>query len=241
MAKKPKENNKEETEIEEIKKMSVHEKLMNIKFELLDCEIKKSGHNQFGKFDYYELKDMLPPVTRLCKKYRCLTHVDFPDTEYVILTLINVDDPEDTISVTSPRPPLKELQRMNIIQSEGSYQTYLRKYSYMAMFDITEHDTIDALDTGNVPIQQNQNNASAVRNNTGFTKASNMKKNTDELPGPEKPKPACFESVAAKCKELYPEKTCGKKLLNQVSFRMVKSNELTEEERAELYNYLFKK
>lgn len=233
MAKNPKKNKNETTEIdelEEIKKMSIHEKLMNIKFELLDCEIKKSGHNQYGKFDYHELKDILPPVNRLCKKYRCLTHADFPDAEQVILTLINVDNPEDTISVHSPRPPLRELQRMNIIQSEGSYQTYMRKYSYMAMFDITEPDSIDALPTEEPPKNNNTNN-----------NPNTTRKKTNSKPVKQVPKPPCYDSVVAKCHELYPDRECDRKLLNSVSFKMMKSNELTSQEREDFYNYLFPK
>lgn len=213
MTNKPKEN--EETNIQE---MSIHEKLMNIKFELLSCDIKKSGHNNYGGFDYYELKDLLPPVNRLCKKYRCLTHVDFPDTTTAILTLINIDSPEDTIHTSVPRPQLKELQRMNIMQSEGSFETYLRKYLYLNLFDITEPDTIDAL-------PQEDNNS--VRNNTKHYKKPNPKN-----------KPACFESVVAKCHELFPDRECDEKLLNSVSLKMMKSNELTKKERVEFYNYL---
>lgn len=218
MTKKPKETK----ETDNIKNMSIHEKLMNIKFELLDCDIKKSGHNNYGGFAYHELKDLLPPVNRLCKKYRCLTHVDFPNTQEAILTLINVDNPEDTICTHSPRPELKEMQRMNIMQSEGSYETYMRKYLYLNLFDITEPDTIDALSDGanNKTVQQNTSNSKHIKN---------------------KPKPACYDSVVAKCNELYPDRQCDRKLLNQVSFKMMNQNELTKKEREELYNYLFDK
>ena len=183
MTEKPK-----ETTTEDIKKMSIHEKLMNIKFELLECDIKKSGHNNYGGFDYHELRDILPPVNKLCYKYRCLTLVDFPDSETAILTLINADNKEDTISTHIPRPELKVLQRMNIMQSEGSY------------------------------VQAN-NNSKQVKN---------------------KPKPACYDKIRAKCHELYPDEECDKKLLNKVSFNMVKSKELTPNEREEFYNYLYK-
>ena len=225
MTKNPKKNENETTD-EEIRKMSIHEKLMNIKFELLDCEIKKSGHNQYGNFDYHELKDILPPVNRLCKKYRCLTHIDFPSTEYAVLTLINVDDKEDIISVSSPRPQLRELQRMNIVQSEGSYQTYIRKYLYINMFDITEPDTIDALSTDG--------------NNDTKTHGQN-KKQSNYKHVKNVPKPVCYDSVVAKCHELYPDRECDRKLLNSVSFKMMQSNELTKSEREEFYNYLYPK
>lgn len=221
MTNKPKENNEE---TQDITKMSIHEKLMNIKYELLDCDIKKSGHNDYGGFDYHELRDILPPVNRLCNKYRCLTSVDFPNSESAVLTLINVDNPEDTISTNIPRPELKVLQRMNIMQSEGSYETYLRKYLYINMFDITERDTIDAL-----PHEEEHNNTQTK----GFKKANKNKINKN------KPKPSCFDSVVAKCHELYPDRECDKKLLNQVSFKMMNSNELTKKEREEFYAYLF--
>lgn len=250
MTKKPKENIEKETT--DISKMNIHEKLMNMKFELLDCDIKKSGHNKFGGFDYHELKDILPPVNRLCKKYRCLTHVDFPNQQEAILTLINVDNPEDTICTHSPRPELREMQRMNIMQSEGSYETYMRKYLYLNLFDITEPDTLDALSNDdnktNPPRGRNTNNGrqAQARNNTGngngtgFTRANKIGKK-ESAPAKNIPKPACFDSVLAKCHEMHPDKECDKKLLNQVSFNMMNNNELTKKEREELYNYLFPK
>lgn len=108
---------------------------------------------------------------------------------------------------------------MNIMQSEGSYETYLRKYLYINMFDITEKDTLDALTDNNDGKPVQANNSKHIQN---------------------KPKPSCLDSVIAKCHELYPDKDCDKKLLNQVSFKMVKSNEITQKEREELYTYLFK-
>lgn len=229
MTKNPKKNKNETTEIdelEEIKKMNIHEKLMNIKFDLLDCDIKKSGHNDYAKYDYHELRDILPPVKRLCKKYRCLAHTDFPNTEHAVLTLINVDNREDTISVTSPRPILKELQRMNLLQSEGSYETYMKRYLYINLFDITEPDTIDALPTGG-----------DSKEASGSKKVNPQNKKVVS----NRPKPACYDSVVAKCHELYPDRECDRKLLNSVSFKMMKSNELTSQEREDFYNYLFPK
>lgn len=126
---------------------------------------------------------------------------------------------EDTICTTAPRPELRELQRMNIMQSEGSYQTYMRKYLYLNLFDIVEPDAIDAL--------PQENNQQVNRNNTKHYKKPNPKN-----------KPACFESVVAKCHELFPDRECDEKLLNSVSLKMMKSNELTKKEREEFYRYL---
>lgn len=221
MTNKPKEKNEE---TQDITKMNIHEKLMNIKFELLDCDIKKSGHNDYGGFDYHELRDILPPVNRLLKRYRCLTIVDFPDTETAVLTLINVDNIEDTICTHAPRPELKVLQRMNIMQSEGSYETYMRKYLYLNMFDIIEPDAIDALSNVDEP---------------KTTQTKSRKKSNKKKINKNKPKPACFDSVVAKCHELYPDRECDKNLLNQVSFKMMNSNELTKKEREEFYTFLF--
>ena len=224
-----------EENIEDIKQMSIHEKLMNMKFDLMDCDMKKSGHNDFSDYDYYELQDILPPVKQLCKKYRCLTHVDFPGEQKAILTLINVDNPDDVISTSLRQPELRELKRMNLMQSEGAYETYSRRYLYINLFDITESDPIEGLanEQANKPAQKSTP-APQQKAKTNTAAAAGKK----QAPKKDVPKPASLTKVVKKCKEEYPDKECTKGLLNRVRMKMMQNKEITKKENKEIYDYL---
>ncbi|MCL2312053.1 MAG: ERF family protein [Firmicutes bacterium] len=127
--------------------MNLFEKLQKIKVELLDCNLKKSGKNKFANFDYYELSDIMPDIIRLCDKYKICTFITF-ENEKATLFAVDWEDKEPhyikKVDVSSQIVPL-EIRGANAIQALGGIQTYMRRYLYMAMFDITECDQFDAL------------------------------------------------------------------------------------------------
>ena len=47
---------------------NVHAKLAEVHMQLMGMKIKKTGHNAHKHFDYYELSDIIPPVTQECHK-----------------------------------------------------------------------------------------------------------------------------------------------------------------------------
>ena len=132
--------------------MNIYEKLQKIKVELLSCNLKKSGENKFSGFKYYELSDFMPDIIKLCDKYKVCTSIRF-STDQAELAVFDSEAEEQTLSntiiVTSPLAAL-ELKGANAIQALGGVQTYMRRYLYMAMFDITENDTFDAT-SGGIP------------------------------------------------------------------------------------------
>ena len=119
-------------------------KLAKTQAELQELKIKKTGKNTGLHFEYFELSDFLPSICRLCNKNGVATFVSF-DNEKGTLTAVNTDDPCDTISVTSP---LRDsgLRTGTEIQKLGASETYTRRYLFMALFNITEPDAIDAQD-----------------------------------------------------------------------------------------------
>lgn len=127
---------------EDFSKMNVYKKIQRIKLELSERELKKSGENKFSNFKYYELEDFLPSIIQLCDKYGLFTQPLF-DKESAELVIINADNPEEIVVYTSPVREL-ELKGANAIQVLGGIQTYLRRYLYMAAFDITEGDPFDS-------------------------------------------------------------------------------------------------
>lgn len=148
--------------IEEIKKMNIYEKMQKVKKLLSDSELKKTGENEYSKFEYYELADILPAIITFCEEYRLFTHVNFVKEyntktitteenqvqekvkvgESAILTIINIDKPEEKIEYSSDVKDL-ELKAANAIQNYGGIQTYSRRYLYMNAFDIVEAEMFD--------------------------------------------------------------------------------------------------
>ena len=62
--------------------------------------------------------------------------------ESAVLTVINIDNPEEKIEYSSDVKDL-ELKAANAIQNYGGIQTYSRRYLYMNAFDIVEAEMFD--------------------------------------------------------------------------------------------------
>lgn len=108
-------------------------------------EIQKSGYNKFNKFRYHELEDLIPPITRECFDQELVLVFDFTDSE-AILRVTNWNDKNDFVQYTVPMPEITTLNKgMNIMQSEGSYITYLKKYLLVNAFLIMEKSTVELI------------------------------------------------------------------------------------------------
>lgn len=121
--------------------MNVYEKLQKVKFELSQIQFKKSGKNDYAKYDYFELGDFLPHIIKLCTEVKLCTFVDF-EKEHVCLNIVDIEKPEDFISIQSPMSTAS-LKGCHDVQNLGAVQTYLRRYLYMAAFDIVDTDIVN--------------------------------------------------------------------------------------------------
>lgn len=122
----------------------IYKKLADLQKILMEKKFKKSGYNKFGNFYYYELEDLLPFILQECYKKEIVLDFTFTDTE-AILKFRDWNTPGESISTRLPMPPIKELNRkMNIMQSEGSYITYLKRYLLVNLFLIVDKDVIDS-------------------------------------------------------------------------------------------------
>ena len=109
--------------------------------------VKKSGRNTFSKYDYFELDDIVPPKTEIFNELLLCDLISFSDTE-ATLTLVNIEKPEETRTVTSPMRDL-ELKGANAVQLLGGVETYQRRYLYMMVLDIVEADQFDQVSNNN--------------------------------------------------------------------------------------------
>lgn len=122
--------------------MNIYQKLQLCRVKLQELELKKTGWNKFSEYSYFELDDFLPSINKILNENGLCTVVTF--TETAQLTLIDCDKPEDKIIFESPICEIPTLKACHKIQGLGALQSYLRRYLYINLFEITEPDALDA-------------------------------------------------------------------------------------------------
>ena len=124
--------------------MTIYQKIAGIQKNLLQKELPKSGFNKFGNFKYHELEDILPTIFRECYNQELFIEFSFTN-ELAQLKIRNWNEPGESVITSVPMPEIVPLNRgMNIMQSEGSYITYLKRYLLINMFLIVEKDVVDS-------------------------------------------------------------------------------------------------
>ena len=121
---------------------NIYIKLQEMRKEFHSKELKKSGHNKFAGYSYFELKDIIPEATVLLEKYRLTTFMNC-GVEGATLTLINSDNPSEQIVFTVPAGSCN-LKGCHDIQNVGAVITYQKRYLMVNLFDVIESDGIEA-------------------------------------------------------------------------------------------------
>jgi len=120
--------------------MTVYRKLQAARHELVNSGIKKTGHNSYGGWKYYELGDFIPTVHKIFDAIGLCGVVSFGET-----ATLTVYDTEDGTSVQFSTPIVyAENNKGQAIQVLGSTHTYLRRYLWLLAMEIVEADTVDA-------------------------------------------------------------------------------------------------
>lgn len=123
--------------------MNVFGKLQKARVQLHGTALNKSGKNSFAKFNYFELADFIPTVTKIFNDLGLCGVVSF-STSDAYLTVYNVDgEKDDFITFTSPLV-MASMDRVQPIQSLGATHTYLRRYLWLMAMEIVENDAVDA-------------------------------------------------------------------------------------------------
>jgi len=121
--------------------MGVHKKLMEARIALQSAPLKKSGHNKFAGYQYFELGDFLPTINQIFSKIGLCGVVSF-DKELATLTITDTDDGSQ-ILLTSPMADAN-LKGCHPIQNLGAVETYTRRYLWVSAMEIVEHDALDS-------------------------------------------------------------------------------------------------
>ena len=119
----------------------VHKKLMNARMALQSMQLKKSGHNKFAGYQYFELGDFLPQINEIFHSQGLCGVISYTK-DYADLTITDVDD-GTCIVVTSPMVEAN-LKGAHAIQNLGAVETYQRRYLWMTAMEIVEHDALDS-------------------------------------------------------------------------------------------------
>jgi hypothetical protein len=120
--------------------MTVYRKLQAARHELVNSGIKKTGHNSYGGWKYYELGDFIPAIHKIFDAIGLCGVVTFGET-----ATLTVYDTEDGTSVQFSTPIVyAENNKGQAIQVLGSTHTYLRRYLWLLAMEIVEADTVDA-------------------------------------------------------------------------------------------------
>ena len=119
----------------------VHKKLMAARMSLQEASLKKSGHNKFAGYSYFELGDFIPTITEIFYNIGLCGVVSY-DSEIASLTITDTDDGTNII-ITSPMAEAN-LKGCHPIQNLGAVETYTRRYLWVTAMEIVEHDALDS-------------------------------------------------------------------------------------------------
>ena len=122
--------------------MNVYQKLNAARAKFHSIELKKSGHNKFAGYKYFELGDFIIPALAIFKEHGLTGIISFGKEE-AHLEIVDNEKPENRIIITSPMSEAA-LKGAHAIQNLGAVQTYLRRYLWVAALEIVEHDAIDS-------------------------------------------------------------------------------------------------
>jgi hypothetical protein len=126
----------------------VYAKLQKARMMLQAAPIKKSGHNKFAGYQYFELGDFLPTINEIFNELGLCSVISF-DKELATLRIIDTDN-GGSITFTSPMADA-HLKGCHPIQNLGAVETYSRRYLYVTALEIVEHDALDATTGSEAP------------------------------------------------------------------------------------------
>lgn len=126
--------------------MNVYQKLNEARDQFHQASLKKSGHNKFAGYSYFELGDFVVPALEIFKQVGLTSVISFKHDEATMM-IINTDKPDEFIVISTPMSEAS-LKGCHPVQNLGAVQTYLRRYLWVAAMEIVEHDALDST-TGN--------------------------------------------------------------------------------------------
>lgn len=150
---------------------NLYAKLNAVRVELSKI-LEKSGKNNYSKYDYFQLKDFMPQALSLCNEQGLFTKFwidkekielpskkvtqylngenqgeivteenNFQYVEYAYVLVVDVESGAEELFKKETREVT--LQASQPIQNLGGKSTYMKRYMYMDVFEITENDSVE--------------------------------------------------------------------------------------------------
>lgn len=119
----------------------VYAKLQKCRVELQSMELKKSGHNKFQGYKYFELRDFLPAINTLFDVYGLCYSLQF-DRDMANMFVVDVDT-GSSIKFCCPMEPAV-LKGCQPVQNLGGSLTYISRYLLCLALAVSESDIVDA-------------------------------------------------------------------------------------------------
>ena len=122
--------------------MNLYQKLQKARIALQNTALKKSGHNKFAGFKYFELGDLIPHINNIFDDLGLFSAFNIKEG-LATLTIVDTDKPEVAVQFTSPIADAS-VKGTTPVQSLGAVHTYLKRYLYINALEIIENDMLDA-------------------------------------------------------------------------------------------------
>ena len=119
----------------------VYQKLQTARVKLQNVELKKSGHNKFAGYKYFELSDFLPTVNSIFFELGLAHTLEFSDT---MATMLVIDTENGGHAKFTCPMASAELKGCHPVQNLGASITYITRYLLVMALAICEHDALDA-------------------------------------------------------------------------------------------------
>lgn len=139
--------------VENPKNLNIYQKLLKARMMFQKKNIKPKGYNEYSKYYYFELDDILPPITDICYELGVICLVSFGNE----LATLQFKDLETLTEIIFTSPMSKaSLKGCHEVQNLGAVETYIKRYLYMHCFEIAESDQMDGATTEQPPQRQYQ-------------------------------------------------------------------------------------
>ena len=116
--------------------IQVLNKVEEIKRELRNCNLKKTGYNKYHKYKYFELEDIIPTISELLNSYDLGSFYVFDEKKGALIIYDKISGANHvwTTSIKEHDNDMKDIQGI---------QTYARRALWLQCLDIMETNNIE--------------------------------------------------------------------------------------------------
>lgn len=117
----------------------VHDKIQEAKEYFKD--LRKTGRNNYQKYNYLESHDIFPVVRSVCKKLKLRTRFNW-NTDNITLQITSKED-KSSEYYNIPVPQIRIEDPDKYMKAVGKTQTYAMRYLYIQAFEIAVPDQVE--------------------------------------------------------------------------------------------------